>query len=95
MVQARDLGDTSLEVDSYGQGDLLESEEAKGVMFGFQEMLDMEARMVFVDLAALGSLGRYRQMIHPYHPTCEPEKLGSAIATALVLTYHGFDFVTC
>jgi hypothetical protein len=60
VVQARDLGDTSLEVDSYGQGDLLGSEEAKEVMFEFQavtdflEMVSLEAwarGMVFADPA--------------------------------------------
>lgn len=66
MVQARDLGDTSLGVDSYGQGDLLGSEEAKEVMFEFQavtdflEVVGLEAwawGMVFADPAALGLLG--------------------------------------
>jgi hypothetical protein len=80
VVQARDLGDTSLVVDSYGQGDLLGSEEAKGVMFEFQavtrtrtdsEMVDLllvvEARgMVFADLAALGSLGRLGMVALPW-----------------------------
>ena len=60
MVQARGLGDTSLVVDSYGQGDLLGSEEAKGVMFEFQavtDLVDLEAQeMVFTDVAASGSL---------------------------------------
>ena len=66
MVQARNLGDTSLVVDSYGQGGLLGSEEAKEVMFEFQamtdllEMVDLEAwarGMVFADQAVLGLLG--------------------------------------
>ena len=65
MVQARNLGDTSLVVDSYGQGDLLGSEEVKEEMFEFQavadllEMVDLEAwarGMVFADPAASGSL---------------------------------------
>ena len=60
MVQARGLGDTSLVVDSYGQGNLLGSEEAKGVMFEFQavtDLVDLEAQeMVFADAAASGSL---------------------------------------
>ena len=42
MVQERDLGDTSLVVDSYSQGNLLGSEEAKGVMFEFQALMDSE-----------------------------------------------------
>ena len=60
MVQARGLGDTSLVVDSYGQGNLLGSEEAKGVMFEFQavtDLVDLEAQeMVFTDATASGSL---------------------------------------
>ena len=53
----------------------LESEEAKGVMIDFHEMLDLEAReMVFVDLAASGFWGRHRRMTRTYHLTCEPEK---------------------
>ena len=60
VVLARDLGNTSLVVDGYGQGSLLGSEEAKGVMFKFQavtdllEMIDLEAwarGMVFANLA--------------------------------------------
>ena len=60
MVQARGLGDTSLVVDSYRQGNLLGSEEAKGVMFEFQavtDLVDLEAQeMVFADAAVSGSL---------------------------------------
>ena len=60
VVPARDLGDTSLVVDGYGQGGLLGSEEAKGVTFEFQavmdllEMIDLEAwawGMVFTNPA--------------------------------------------
>ena len=64
MVQARDLGDTFLVVDSYGQGDLLGSEEAKRLMYEFQavtdllELVDLVAWvMVFADPAASGSFG--------------------------------------
>jgi hypothetical protein len=61
VVQARGLGYTSLVVDSYGRGDLLGSEEAKGVMFEFQavtDLVDLEAQeMVFADPVASGSLG--------------------------------------
>ena len=60
MVQARGLGDTSLVVDIYGQGNLLGSEEAKEVMSEFQavtDLVDLEAQeMVFTDVAASGSL---------------------------------------
>jgi len=58
VVQARDLGDTSLVVDGYGWGDLLGSEEAKGVMFEFHwqavlEMADLgEWGMVYANLPA-------------------------------------------
>ena len=41
MVQARYLGDTSLVADIYGQGNLLGSKEAKGVMFKFQAVSDL------------------------------------------------------
>ena len=60
VVPARNLGDTSLVVDGYGQGGLLGSEEAKGVTFKFQavtdllEMIDLEAwawGMVFTNPA--------------------------------------------
>jgi len=64
VVQARDLGDTFLVVDSYGQGDLLGSEEAKRLMYEFQavtdllELVDLVAWVVvFADPAALGSFG--------------------------------------
>ena len=50
MVQVRDLGDTSLVVDSYGQGNLLGS-AAKGVMFKFQVVTDL---LEMVDLEAWG-----------------------------------------
>ena len=43
VVQARDLDNTSLVVDSYGQGDLLGSQEAKEVAFKFQAMTDEPA----------------------------------------------------
>jgi hypothetical protein len=92
VVQARDLGDTFLVIDSYGQGDLLGSEEAKRVV-------DLVVRgMVFADPAALGSFGieemlqsltcGHRWMILPYHPNCEPgQKLNQALrfTTALVV----------
>ena len=48
------FGDTSLVVDSYRQGNLLGSEEAKGVMFKFQavtDLVDLEAQeMVFAEI---------------------------------------------
>ena len=77
MVQARDLGDTFLVIDSYGQGDLLGSEEAKRVV-------DLVVWGMFADPAALGTFGieemlqsltcGHRQMICPYHPNREPGK---------------------
>ena len=51
MVQARDLDDTFLVVDSYEQGDLLWSEKAKRVMYGFQAVTDL---LELVDLMAWG-----------------------------------------
>ena len=51
MVQARDLGDTFLVVNSYGQGDLLGSEKAKRVMNEFQAVTDL---LESVDLVAWG-----------------------------------------
>jgi hypothetical protein len=88
VVQARDLGDTFLVADSYGQGDLLGS---KKVMYEFQavtdllELVDLVAwGMVFADPAASGSFGieemlqsltcGHQRMICPYHPNCEPGK---------------------
>jgi hypothetical protein len=63
-VQARYLGDTFLEVDSYGQGDLLGSEEAEGVMYEFEAVTDLLELVnlvawgrVFANPAALGSFG--------------------------------------
>ena len=60
MVQEKGLGDNSLVVDGYGQGDLLESEKAKGV-FEFQavrDLVDLEVQeMMLGDPAASDSLG--------------------------------------
>ena len=105
-VQARDLGDTFLVVDSYGQDDLLGSEEAGGVMYEFQVAWGM-ARMVFADLAASGSFGieemlqlltcEYQRMICSYHPNCQSGKscIRHRDFQLAAMTYRCFEFVTC